>query len=46
MSKRGAKTGRVGTFDLVTFHLDCVDQSDGELTSRCTLTFVYLRSEG
>ncbi len=36
------KQGRIGTFDIVTFHLDLVD-ADGERAARLGLSFIYPR---
>jgi len=36
------KEGRIGTFDIVSFHLDLVDD-DGERAARLGLSFIYPR---
>lgn len=36
------KTGRIGTFDIVTFHTDLIGR-DGATAARCTLSFLYPR---
>lgn len=36
------KSGRIGTFDIVTFHTDLVD-GDDEVAATCTLSFIYPR---
>lgn len=36
------KQGRIGTFDIVTFHLDLVD-AEGERAARLGLSFIYPR---
>ena len=36
------KSGRIGTFDIVTFHTDLVGQ-DGAVAATCTLSFIYPR---